>query len=150
MGPTATLENWARTGEGPAPPSISPKPIGPRLSVMAATVFVCTVGLMGYINWHFRFDLGDDAFIHLRIAHNFLQTGHPYFNPGEHVMVTSSPVWTLLLAMIELLFGMKNTLWVWNAIFVGVAATGSYMLAWSWVKFRGWQEKIVALIVPLA
>src|SRR3990167_544049 len=39
----------------------------------------------------------DDAYIHFRIAGNFIEFGGPYFNAGEKVMVTSSPVWTLLL-----------------------------------------------------
>ena len=57
----------------------------------------------------------DDAFIHLRIAHNFAVTGEPSFNLGEGVMATSSPLWTLLtcaLAVIlpfPLLYGVALT-----------------------------------------
>src|ERR1700712_1724280 len=41
----------------------------------------------------------DDAFIHLRIARNLALTGRAFWNPGERVMATSSPAWTILLAV---------------------------------------------------
>lgn len=40
----------------------------------------------------------DDAYIHVRIAQHLLSHGEPYFNLGEPVMASSSPVWTLVLA----------------------------------------------------
>lgn len=43
----------------------------------------------------------DDAYIHLRIARNLLHHGHAFFNPGEQVMATSSPLWTVLLALLH-------------------------------------------------
>ena len=100
-------------------------------------------------NWRLRFDLADDAYIHLRIAQNLLRTGHPRFNPGEAVMVTSSPVWTLLLSWNELLFGDRNTLWAWNALFVAVAASASYWLAWFHVRSLGRVYKGAALLLPI-
>jgi len=103
----------------------------PHQTAIPAAVFAGSTALTLFLNWHLRFDLGDDAYIHLRIAHNMIRTGHPYFNLGERVMVTSSPVWTLLLVLNELVFGARNILWMWNALFVGVAATAAYWLAWS-------------------
>jgi hypothetical protein len=41
----------------------------------------------------------DDSFIHRRIALNYQQQGKPYFNVDQRVMVTSSPVWTVLLTL---------------------------------------------------
>jgi hypothetical protein len=41
----------------------------------------------------------DDAYIHFRIVENFLRHGKPYFNLNEAVMVSSSPGWTLFLAV---------------------------------------------------
>ena len=43
----------------------------------------------------------DDAYIHLRIVRNLLQHGYAWFNPGERVMATSSPLWTALLAVLQ-------------------------------------------------
>ncbi|MHB1699049.1 MAG: hypothetical protein ACYCSN_02760 [Acidobacteriaceae bacterium] len=42
--------------------------------------------------------LFDDAFIHLRIARNLALRGRAFFNPGERIMATSSPLWTAVLA----------------------------------------------------
>ncbi len=39
----------------------------------------------------------DDAFIHFRIADNWVKTGVPFFNPSESVYGTSSPFFVLLL-----------------------------------------------------
>jgi hypothetical protein len=40
----------------------------------------------------------DDAYIHFRVARNLIETGAPYFNPGEAVKVSTSSAWTLVLA----------------------------------------------------
>ena len=59
-----------------------------------ATLVALSVVLhVGLSSWPF-----DDAFIHLRVAERLLDTGEPFYNPGERVMASSSPVWTLLLA----------------------------------------------------
>jgi len=44
----------------------------------------------------------DDAYIHFRIAENLTQANQPFYNIGERVMATSSPVWTYLLSIINL------------------------------------------------
>jgi len=49
----------------------------------------------------------DDAYIHFRIAENFLVHGRPYFNLDERLMATSSPGWTLTLFAIFLMTGVK-------------------------------------------
>jgi len=45
----------------------------------------------------------DDAYIHFRIARNFVQYGRPYFNPEEMVMASSSTGWTILVSGLFLL-----------------------------------------------
>jgi hypothetical protein len=95
MNSATTLEERERTDTPQEPPDSSAS----SFAAIIAAVFVGSFSLILYLNWHFRFDLSDDAYIHMRIAHNLLRTGHPYFNPGERVMVTSSPVWTLLLSL---------------------------------------------------
>jgi hypothetical protein len=47
----------------------------------------------------------DDAFITFRYARNILSGAGFAFNPGEHVMGTTTPFYTLLLALVALLFG---------------------------------------------
>ncbi len=44
--------------------------------------------------------LFDDAFIHLRVARNLEVHGAAVFNIGERVMTTSSPLWTVVLALL--------------------------------------------------
>lgn len=63
----------------------------------ALVVFIvfCAVALL---QWRLRGMLFDDAFIHLRIARNLALSGTAFFNPGERIMATSSPLWTVVLA----------------------------------------------------
>jgi len=65
------------------------------------------------------------------------------------VMVTSSPVWTLLLALKTFLFGAENILYFFNGIMVAVAGTASYLLAWGLLKPRRWHAKTLTLLLPL-
>ena len=125
-------------------------PANQSITATVIAVFIASFSLILYLDWYYRFDLGDDAFIHLRIAHNLLRLGHPYFNPGEPVMVTSSPVWTLFLALSELLFGARSMIWIWNAIFVGVAAAAAYWIARASPECCKPIDRITALLVPLA
>ena len=46
----------------------------------------------------------DDAYIHLRVAEQYVETGQPYYNPGEAVMASSSPGWVVLLALLSVVF----------------------------------------------
>jgi len=149
-----TLVSVAPTLDSPRPAANAtvanpaPVPVAVLPTILTA-VFLGSAAVMLFFNWRLRFDLADDAYIHLRIAHNLLRTGHPYFNPGEPVMVTSSPVWTLLLAFNELLFGSRNNLWAWNAVLVGVAASASYRLAWFHVGSLSKTYKVAALLLPV-
>jgi hypothetical protein len=49
-----------------------------------------------------RFHFLDDAFIHLRIAHNLLDLGYFAYNAGEPSFATSSPLYTLVLALFSI------------------------------------------------
>ena len=42
----------------------------------------------------------DDAYIHIRVAQNFLNTGSPYFNTAEVVKVSTSSGWVIYLTSI--------------------------------------------------
>jgi hypothetical protein len=68
----------------------------------------------------------DDAYIHFRIAENFITYGVPYFNPSEQVMVTSSSGWTLLVSGLALLSRLTTPLidlCGWTAIFNGITTS---------------------------
>lgn len=42
----------------------------------------------------------DDAFIHFRVARNFVETGYPYYNHDEPLKVSTSSGWVVLLSSI--------------------------------------------------
>ena len=75
-----------------------------RLRLFAGLVF----GFFGittfFIDWRLRLLAADDSYIHLRIARNLIATRHAFFNANERVMVTSSPLWTIILAISTLVF----------------------------------------------
>ena len=56
----------------------------------------------------------DDSFIHYRVAENLALHGKPFFSLADPVNISSSPIWTLILALIYLLPG--NT-YFWLIIF---------------------------------
>jgi hypothetical protein len=51
----------------------------------------------------------DDAYTHFRVVRNFLESGQPYLNPGEQVMVSSSPVWIIVLVILSFIQGFSIT-----------------------------------------
>lgn len=69
----------------------------------------------------------DDAYMHFRIARNFLESGAPYFNPGEAVMATSSTLWTLLLTVFLALSG--NTLSLLTIVSTAITLAAAFTYA---------------------
>lgn len=57
-----------------------------------------------YVRTYWQYPL-DDAFIHFRIARNFVEAGRPYFNLDQAVAGSSSPFWTLLISLMFVVFG---------------------------------------------
>jgi hypothetical protein len=70
----------------------------------------------------------DDAFIHRRIALNYQHLGQPYFNVNQRVMVTSSPLWTLLLAAAGAILPVANPVPWLEWVFVLLGAAAAYLL----------------------
>ncbi|MBX7142845.1 MAG: hypothetical protein K1X79_00165 [Oligoflexia bacterium] len=61
----------------------------------------------------------DDAYLHFRIARNFVEHGVPFFNPTDAVMSTSSSVWTLFLSALFKIFGVTiSAVAISNAFFL--------------------------------
>jgi hypothetical protein len=92
------------------------------LLVSAAVVFaMCAIRLPGIA--------ADDSFIHRRIALNYEHLGKPYFNPDQRVMVTSSPLWTVLLALTGAVLKIANPVPLLELVFVLIGAAAAYLLA---------------------
>jgi len=70
----------------------------------------------------------DDSFIHRRIATNYAQTGHAFFNSGQRFMVTSSPLWTVLLTLCVSLFGNGNPVPWLEFFFLLAGAAAAFLL----------------------
>jgi hypothetical protein len=68
-----------------------------RLSVL---IFILMAGIVFTLHINLYQYAYDDAYIHFRIARNFLDNGTPYFNEYEMVKVSTSSGWTILLAFI--------------------------------------------------
>ena len=91
------------------------------LSGLATIVFfLCSERLPGVA--------ADDSFIHRRIALNYQTLGKPYFNPGERVMVTSSPLWTLLLSLAGATLPVDNPVPCLELAFILAGAGAAYLL----------------------
>ena len=85
----------------------------------------------------------DDSFIHRRIALNYQQMGRPFFNLDERVMVTSSPLWTLVLALAGWVLPMANPVPALELAFILVGAAAAFMLLWD-----GRSPELPGLVLP--
>lgn len=72
-----------------------------RITLAVAVALLPSVALVLFLHWRLRGMIFDDAFIHLRIVRNYALTGHAFFNQQQRVMATSSPLWTLLLTLLD-------------------------------------------------
>ena len=65
--------------------------------ILASTLALASFAI--YIRLFFSYPI-DDAYIHLRIARNFVEHGQPFFNSGEKVMGSASHLWVNLAALL--------------------------------------------------
>jgi hypothetical protein len=94
--------------------------LGVLLAVAAAILVTCAVRLGSMAE--------DDSFIHRRIAINLQNLGEPYFNPGQRVMVTSSPVWIMLLTGLREVLRIANPAPFLDVFFILVSAATAYLV----------------------
>ncbi len=88
--------------------------------------------------------IADDAYIHLRIASNFVSSGAPYFNAGEAVNASSSMLWTLLLSVFVACLGPKE--WLLPLL---AAVSLAALTRESWVFLRTRSSQIFAVLGTL-
>lgn len=110
--------------------------LGMLLAATALVFAICAVRLAAVA--------ADDSFIHRRIALNYQHLGRPYFNPDQRVMVTSSPLWTLLLAVAGAVLPVKDPVPWLEVSFVLVGAAAAYLLAREGLESEG----LPALLFP--
>lgn len=93
--------------------------------VLPACGTLLVFSLAVLLQWQMRDMPFDDAFIHLRVAKNLELHGVAVFNLGERVMTTSSPLWTVVLALL----GVPTHTWLLPILEAGLL-TASGVLAY--------------------
>lgn len=84
--------------QAPAPTGAGRRAMWVTNPVVSVLLFIGIFGFVLFVLIRLRVCVADDAYIHERITEHLLRFGQPWFNPGERVMSTSSPIWNLLLA----------------------------------------------------
>lgn len=81
----------------------------------------------------------DDAYIHFRIARNFLRFGAPYYNHHEAVMASSSSLWTVLLTLSLAVFSDP----LLTTPLINAAISLANVLVWSAILRRGGARSLI-------
>lgn len=122
------------------------------VAIFAALFATIVIPVMPHIG-HFNYSL-DDAYIHLAVARNIAETGWFGVRPGEFVLLSSSPIFTLVLALLHLVH--PSELW---PLFMTIAgALLALFVANAWLKELTFSRRTIGLaimgaasmIVPLA
>jgi hypothetical protein len=119
-------------------------------SVLAWIVLVASSLICLSIDYRLRILAADDSYIHLRIATHLMTTGHGYFNLDERVMVTSSPVWTLLLGVSAWLSHGFPAALALEAASMGLACTMSFLMISRNLRLDTLRAILLSLIPPAA
>jgi hypothetical protein len=119
-------------------------------SVLAWIVLIASSLICLSIDYRLRILAADDSYIHLRIATHLMTTGHGYFNLGEKVMVTSSPVWTLLLGVSAWLCHGFPAALALEAASMGLACTMSFLMISRNLHLDTLRAIVLSLIPPAA
>lgn len=82
-------------------------------------LFVAPLMILAVAAWKYRW-MSDDAFINLRVVKQLVGGHGPVFNPGERVEASTSPLWTYLLAVADLVTPLRLE---WIAVFLGIGLT---------------------------
>jgi hypothetical protein len=83
-----------------------PTPSRHKRIIAGIIAFIAIVYLAWYVVAFSRYP-ADDAYIHMRIARNFVTHGVPYFNIDQPVSGSSSLLWLILLSGLFAVFGPK-------------------------------------------
>lgn len=117
-------------------------------AVLLLLVFLACALIVGAV---FRYPLVlDDPFITFRYARNLIQGHGMVFNPGERVLSTTTPLYTLILAALGLVYGDIPTLGFWLSVLsLGVCAYCLYRIAELYgMRTGGVLAALVTLVSP--
>jgi hypothetical protein len=148
--------------EAAAAPAVARPPMWVMKPALSLLWFAGTFVFASFVLLRLRICVADDAYIHGRITDNLLHFGHPWFNPGDRVMSTSSPIWNLLVAGIERMLPSWKPILFIEALSTSVTSLCAVILVraeragnrggWAWATTA--QGAVVAgslcLLIPVA
>lgn len=117
-------------------------------AVLLLLVFLACALIVGAV---FRYPLVlDDPFITYRYARNLIQGHGMVFNPGERVLSTTTPLYTLVLTALGLVYGDIPMLGFWlSVVSLGVCAYFLYRIAELYgMRAGGIFAALVTLVSP--
>lgn len=130
------------------------RPLAIAIAAFAVLLAAIVIPVMPHIG-HFNYIL-DDAYIHLAVARNLAETGWFGVRPGEFVLLSSSPLFTLILAMLHRVFGPSE---LWPLLLSSLGAVFALAVADGWFREQGLSSRrrgvallllgTGAMIVPL-
>lgn len=104
-------------------------PLGSDSSLALIVAIACVAAFALIHAGLYPYDVGDDAYIHFRMARNWMEYGAPFFNPGQQVAVSSSPLWLLLQgAVIRLPLPIAFTTSLIEALGLGLLSATAVLL----------------------
>ena len=118
----------------------------------SSSLTLTVVGLLAfslYLHHHLVPYADDDAYIHMRVARHLWATGEPYFNKGESVMASTSPLWVILTAPASALGEFQPLAVALLNAFVLVGAALSWALLYGQItqQRHSRESSIVALVI---
>jgi arabinofuranosyltransferase len=109
------------------------------LLVLAPVVVLLVLG------WQMRW-VSDDGFIHLRVVQQIVGGNGPVFNAGERIEASTSPLWVLLLTLVEPLPGLPLQ---WKAVLLGLGLSATGLLLAQRAAVRLARPRSDELVLPL-
>ncbi|MBI5518287.1 MAG: hypothetical protein HY909_31235 [Deltaproteobacteria bacterium] len=122
-----------------------------RVVLLRALALALPFALLGYEAVDQRW-VSDDGFINVRVVENVLAGHGPVFNPGERVEATTSPLWTLVLALLGASGLSLGPASAWAGIALGLAGCLFALRGALWLhgEARSFKELVRArTVLPL-
>lgn len=113
-----------------------------RLTTMGAVL--APVAVLAVLGWRRRW-VSEDGFINFRVVQHILEGHGPVFNPGERVEITTSVLWTYVLAGTRLVVPVAVE---WLAVVLGLVLTLAGLLLASLAAVRRCSPR-TGPVVPL-
>jgi len=120
------------------------RPLWPALALFWLISIVLLGAALARTGGHLIYPL-DDTYIHMAIARHLVTDGHWAVTPNSFTSSTSSPLWTLLIALMYCLLGVND----WAPVVLGlICGTFAILLCYSLLRSRLSPLRLL-LLLPL-